>query len=328
MEELIDQLVQQRLMLFVRRVVARFIDILLLTVIGYVIISVPALQSLGTLGLLIGIIIVFTYESVFHSRIGKGKSIGKRLLGLQVIQQNGEYLSYPISSIRALPFLIGLFITETVMLLTIEFASVETGFKWIGFTFMILAGIASPLLIFFTRPPQSLADLLVDSLTLPKSLTHRTIAVSNSNARIWQSRVCIFTIAFIPFALLISFFTKEELSQNQDIFSASENIISKYQLPLSGGHFIVDPNSKETVLTFRLKEDPEIKSQSGKTFGEATALTLWTELSQTIPSLFPQKISAIELSYGLNLGIANGTESYRYSFHEGDLDVKEKSDVK
>ena len=81
--------------------------------IGLTIIGAPAnaagslmlsqLSDLGESGRLIGAVLVALYFGYFDSRLGGGRSLGKRLLGLQVVMLTGGLMSPMSAAARPIP---------------------------------------------------------------------------------------------------------------------------------------------------------------------------------------------------------------------------------
>jgi uncharacterized RDD family membrane protein YckC len=79
---------------FWRRLFAFFLDLLILAVVGFAIISTDfdRIAALGSEGRLIGFPISLAYFGILNSRYGGGASIAKRLLGLRVVDRSGEHI--------------------------------------------------------------------------------------------------------------------------------------------------------------------------------------------------------------------------------------------
>jgi len=109
---------------------------------------------------LIGFFLALPYFGILNSRAGNGQTIGKRLLSLQVVDCNGDTLSFSDSLLRyfvlAIPFYLG----------NVAFPVTRT--PWIAsalFTMVTFGGGAATayLIAFNRRTRQGLHDLAVDS---------------------------------------------------------------------------------------------------------------------------------------------------------------------
>lgn len=87
---------------FWRRLFADFLDVVVLGAAGFVL-SVPLdslFWRLGGIGAWIGLVVTFVYSGLLQASLGQGQTLGKRLLGIQVLRLDGSYLSVPQSLLR------------------------------------------------------------------------------------------------------------------------------------------------------------------------------------------------------------------------------------
>ncbi|MCX7834900.1 MAG: RDD family protein [bacterium] len=304
---------------FLRRIGARVVDIVILAIVGALLISFSPLSALGDWGLILGFLIVWFYEGILHSRIGKGQSVGKRLFRLVVVKSNGDYLSILDSFIRGLPFAIALVVFESKNVLSMFFPNLQFAFTLISMTLFLLFGFLSPLFILFRTPQQSFADLLVQSNTIEKKSL-----VKNENQvpiffqfqlRKYQLFILSSFLVYSILLLAVSHLFYRKNVELVRLVNQSNTIVSHYQLPLHS--FYLSPERTKDgkyILISRTRVDPEVPAQSGKTLGEAAAFTVWTELLKEFPDQFVKTIGAIHLKYGLNLGFSDGTTLYEFSY--------------
>jgi uncharacterized RDD family membrane protein YckC len=95
-------MVDARIAGFWIRLLADFLDALVLGVIGFAIAAVfrERLLAFGERAALFGAPITFVYTGVLQSQIGQGQTLAKRLLGLRVLRLDGRYLSLDRSLVR------------------------------------------------------------------------------------------------------------------------------------------------------------------------------------------------------------------------------------
>ncbi len=88
---------------FWRRIVALLVDALILGAVGFPLglLLGERLAPVGTPARLIGLLVMVPYFGVLGSRTGKGRTPGKRLLGLRVVDANGQPLEMDRSFVRA-----------------------------------------------------------------------------------------------------------------------------------------------------------------------------------------------------------------------------------
>lgn len=89
-----------------KRLTALIIDLCVLFLIGYIlnILLEKPILALGNYKILIGILISTLYFTGFHSALGKGQTLGKRIFGFQVIKLDGNYLSLGEAFLRSIIF--------------------------------------------------------------------------------------------------------------------------------------------------------------------------------------------------------------------------------
>lgn len=310
-----------RILFFFRRIGARLIDLLVLTLIGIGLTSIPRLSPLGDWGLLLGFAIVLLYEGVFHSSLGKGKSLGKLFFGLTVTNFSGSYLSFTDALVRGIPFAIALVVLETKVVLSTIYPSFQFSFTILSLTLFIIFGFISPLLILIRTPQQSFADLLVNSIvTTQKTAIQSEFSGSShplfsANYRKYQFFILCSFLVYSVLILFISAFLLKQKKDLAEILKRSNAIVQSHHLPL--GKIYLSPEQtteNKSILVSRIKANPELLSESGKQIGELTAFTLWTELMTQIPEIFTTHIGSIQFKYGLNLGFSDGTVSYQFSY--------------
>ena len=90
---------------FWRRLTAFLIDTTILGAIGMALGMLLAEQfvAIGSWGRLVGFCIAWTYFGILNSRLGGGQTLGKRILGIKVINRGGYTLSVRRAFIRFLP---------------------------------------------------------------------------------------------------------------------------------------------------------------------------------------------------------------------------------
>jgi uncharacterized RDD family membrane protein YckC len=87
---------------FWRRLLAFLIDCLILAIVGLVVGSIffDAFAALGGWGKLVGFTIALIYFGTLNSTVGKGQTLGKRLVNIKVVNCEGEPISLHRSFLR------------------------------------------------------------------------------------------------------------------------------------------------------------------------------------------------------------------------------------
>lgn len=150
---------------FWRRLGAFIIDMLLLGAVGMALGLLLHAQfaALGAWGRAVGFVIAVAYFGVTESRAGGGQSLGKKLLGLKVVNRTGTPLRAPAAFGRAAIFCLAYFLNGASL-------NPEFGRQWIMLLqsvliMSLLLGVFY-LLVFNRRTRQSLHDLAVGAYVI------------------------------------------------------------------------------------------------------------------------------------------------------------------
>jgi uncharacterized RDD family membrane protein YckC len=100
-----------------RRFVAFVVDGLIVGL-GVTVVALPffeAFSHLGPWGRLLGFFIALPYFAILDSRIGNGRTVGKRLMHLQVVDKNGTTISFGKSAVRYAVFAVPYFVNGILL---------------------------------------------------------------------------------------------------------------------------------------------------------------------------------------------------------------------
>lgn len=99
-----------------RRIAALIIDFIVLAMLGYLftLVGKDFFVELGTHGVLVGWLISTVYFAIFNSNKGKGQSIGKRVVHLEVVNREGNKLTLVDGLIRSLLFTTPFFLFDYI----------------------------------------------------------------------------------------------------------------------------------------------------------------------------------------------------------------------
>jgi uncharacterized RDD family membrane protein YckC len=145
-----------------RRFVAFLIDSVILGIAGSLI-ALPFFSffcRLGAWGRLVGLCIALSYFAILESSVGNGQTLGKRWLGLRVVDRQGSTIPFSKSLVRYLLFAIPYFANEIPLPIsrTPVFVSSLLGILVFG-----LGGATFYLLLFNRRMRQGVHDLAAGS---------------------------------------------------------------------------------------------------------------------------------------------------------------------
>jgi uncharacterized RDD family membrane protein YckC len=146
-----------------RRFLAYLVDCLILGVIGHLVAwpFAERLAAMGPYARILGFLIALLYFAMPESSIGRGASLGKRLLRLQVVHADGSLLTLQESLARSIVFSLPIFLNGLPLPLTRTPLSVVT---LVSVVSIGVGGITLYMILFNRRTRQGLHDLAVKSL--------------------------------------------------------------------------------------------------------------------------------------------------------------------
>lgn len=150
---------------FGKRFFALTIDLLILMIFGFIAGSLffDLLSSLGDWARLIGFIIVLLYFGIGNSCLTNGQTLGKKILKIKVVNQNGECLSKKQSFLRAIFIGAILELNSLVLPVTMMNSPIQS---YIGIIFQFLVFSSLYLFLFNIKTRQTLHDLSVKSFVV------------------------------------------------------------------------------------------------------------------------------------------------------------------
>lgn len=291
---------------FWRRFLAFFIDSLILGLAGIFIGSLyyDFFAQLGIYGRVVGFAIALTYFGILNSSRANGKTIGKTIMGIEVVDVNGAYISLPRSLVRYVilgsPFFLNYLplAPSTVMS--------PRGFL-IGLILFGGGGAIIYLIIFNRRTRQSLHDLIVKSYVVKVSPQGQLTAPS-----IWKYHLVIVGVwVFIVIAssVAIAYITPSigalsELSsvQNTIISTGKANSASAFTGKGFGTSNGEKWESTYFTSTVNLKTEPDDY--------EKVAVEIASAIIFAHPEIMNKDHLAVTVVYGFDLGIARAWENW------------------
>lgn len=150
------------------RFVADSVDALLLMAVGFALVKLaPALvDGLGEQGVFVGLTLSLAYHAVLHSKTGRGRTLGKRLLGLRVVRMDGSFLSLDRSLVRAgmMSFLI--YNGAVISGLSAAVPALSTPIAVVGAFVATMLFLGCVCIVPFHPLKRGLHDLLTDALVI------------------------------------------------------------------------------------------------------------------------------------------------------------------
>jgi uncharacterized RDD family membrane protein YckC len=295
---------------FWRRLAAFLVDVVLMALVGYGsgFFLFRFYMSLGVAGLLVGLVVATAYFGLLNSRLGGGCTVGKRLLGLRVVDAQSNPISPARSVVRYLILAFPFFLNKALS------DGLVTNL-WLGGLLMIpvLAGFASLtyLLIFNRRTRQLVPDLIVGTYVVRKISPQPALAPAT-----WRGHVvvvgvlCLLTIGLAclaPLAAHVSIF-RETLAVRQAVLDTG----LVQAATITGGTTMTIGNGESgsvRVLSIlvHLKGPP---ASSPNIAAQFAGVALKSD-----PVISSYDRIDVSVSWGYDIGIASGvvTDQYQHS---------------
>mgnify|MGYP000698789636 CR=1 FL=1 len=287
-----------------RRVFAFMIDTILLFFIGFILglIGKEFFSSLGLHGILIGWLIATLYFALFHSRYLAGQSIGKGLMGIEVVDKDGNHLSFGISFLRAIIFNSPYFLIEYLQ----GFSSNIVYFS-ILFSLSVAFYVGLFYFLIFNSDRRTVHDLLAGTAVKHTEDDMREFSlVSKSKIGAYVSIIVVVLLGFNTiymksYDVLSVFVEKFDLDfQLEGLESLAEDISElETVLDASVSQFNTT-DSGLIVLTVKLRVRQEMTEESTRLLIKELREIMIT-YSETVSRL---DYASIEINFGFDIGIA------------------------
>jgi uncharacterized RDD family membrane protein YckC len=305
---------------FWRRATAFVLDMLLLGIVGWILgaLFFDAFAKLGSYGRAIGFVITMMYFVPLDSRLGHGQTLGKRILGLQVVDGQRQCLSASRSLLRyaviGVPFFLnGFFIPDKWgmgVALTYIVGSV--------LSLIVLGGLLSLtyLYIFNRRTRQSLHDLAAGSYVVRVKSTQSARPLQP----FWRGHViAIGIIALLSIAIpsivaikAHNMLSKEEFANLKDILQQLNALpkVRSAQVSFTSNTINGHEMHYVSVVLWSIAANGNDKSLAEK--------------AAYIAAIYDAKLAKdddvfVQLIYGYDIGIASAGRIQSYQFKSGEL---------
>jgi uncharacterized RDD family membrane protein YckC len=293
---------------FWRRLGALAIDLILLGIAGMILgtLFFDRFARMGGYARLIGFAIALAYFGICNSRIGGGQTLGKRWLGVRVVDASGQLLALPRSLLRysvlGIPFFAnGLPIDAKLAM------STPLGYL---LALVVFGGMLSIiyLYLFNRRTRQSLHDLVVGSYAERFDRAARSVPFPV----MWRGHLA--ALALVAVIALSSPVVASRWAQSKTFVG----ILPLYQTLSTQPHVI-------TVQVGRMWS-----SMNGGNTTHSLQSSLWLDapmtddgamakrivqlMAKADPNIATEDVVVVTLVYGYDMGIASGWRKHGYSF--------------
>ena len=286
------------------RLLAVIIDGLLLGLAGYIcgLMFFTQLALLGGWGRLIGFLIALAYYGIFNSAMGKGQTIGKRLMKIEVVNRSGQHISLTRSLLRyvilGLPFFLnGVLIPPRVMMSPVGYA--------IGFIVFGFGGAIIYLYLFNRRTRQSLHDLATGTFVTKKSPQGEVFG------SVWRPHIVVVGILFmsgIGLSIVMTCLSQKGVFTGLlDVQRAIQASGKVHGATVNAGKSwrIADGVRSETTYLLSnaiWKQRPPDE--------ESAARSIASIILRNYPDISKKDVLTVKITYGFDMGIARAWKSY------------------
>ncbi|KGJ93507.1 RDD family protein [Thalassotalea sp. ND16A] len=304
---------------FWRRVGALFIDSLILGAVGFTLglFLENTFVQLGGWGRLIGFAISITYFGFMNSSIFNGQTFGKKILGIKVVDSTNSTIRLSKSLLRysflAIPFsLNGAQFTNEALL----------SYLMYPLSLIVFGGLfsISYLYIFNRVTRQSLHDLIVGTYVVNSDVSEQNLG------EVWRPHLIVISCLFILAGLLPVF--TSDLAQSEPfkgLLSSQEAISSntsvKFASVVEGATTFTSSNTGSSTTTY-------VNTQAFLYQNSVDDIELAQQLAQTIISSYPESINKnviqVTLTYGYDIGIWSQWNSYNHAFNPNEIQGLDK----
>jgi len=288
-----------------RRLGAFVIDMLVLGALGAVLglLFHEQFAGLGAWGRAVGFLVALAYFGITESRWGGGSSLGKLILGLQVVSRTGATLGMPAAFGRAAIFCLAYFLNGVSLTTT-------PGREWITIIQSVIIGVLIIsmfyLLLFNRRTRQSLHDLaagayVVKTRARPGAFVLPALPVWRGHYAIVGAVILALSVAGLLLArqqtMASLLATQQKISALPDVRGVSVN--ANVQLTGAG-------RARRLLIGGII--DASLGDQEG------LAATMASIALDTYPDAKTQQLIVVTLSSGYDIGIASSWRWTNYAW--------------
>ena len=293
---------------FWRRIFAGCIDGFFLGLIGAILglFFFEFLAQLGGWGRLFGLCIGLAYYGLLNSSIGKGQTLGKRLLKIEVVDEKGEHISLARSSLRVAILDAPYFLNMAMIPSSMIQSPLGLIISFIIFGFI---GASIYLYLFNRRTRQSLHDLVVGTFVVKTSRQERVV-----HAPVWKMH---FVIVAVWFLAVLGFVIVSYVTAQKGVFPQLLTVQKKIQATgkvhvasaFVGEKWHTENGVRVTKTYFRTVA---VWRRKPEDFEEAAKQIAFVVLRE-YPEIMGKDALIVTVSYGYDIGIGQSWKNATYN---------------
>ena len=279
------------------RILALLIDSIVLGIVGIIFgfLLFEQLARLGVWGRVVGFLIALLYFGLLNSRVGKGQTVGKRIMKVKVVSRDGQSISVARSllrySILAPPyFLNGAMIPPSILMTPIGLI--------VSLLIFGLGGAIVYLYIFNRKSRQSLHDLIAGTYVV-RSLLSGELNIPP----IWKGHLYITAIYLLLSVILPLVITPLVTSREPfaDLLKVQKSIMDSGKVHMASVFVGQGPGPNGKINYFRTqavwKGEPGSLAEAER---EIASIVL-----REYPDAINKDLIVVEIAYGYDIGISS-----------------------
>lgn len=306
---------------FWRRLIAFAVDGILLGIAGMVagLLFFDALAALDLYARLLGFLVALLYFGVLNSRVGHGQTLGKRLLGVRVVEGGDKLLSLPRSLLRYSVLGVPFFLNGAPLAM-VGLASPATYLLSVAVFGGIFAIVY--LYVFNRRTRRSLHDLVSGSWVVRA----HPFPGALPDGRVWRGHLVVVALIFAASLAIPALAGRlsqqgmfQDLSEVQQVLSREPGVRRvSVKLNFSLGESEPSRDSITAVV---------VVGDGSQVLDAALAERLATKIHDQYPDMDALEHVVVVLSYGYDMAFASAWRSKAYKFGpSGSTDTSAEGD--
>ena len=281
-----------------KRVVALFIDLGILYIMGYIL-SVTLREYILVLGnykILLGVLLSTLYFTILHSSIGRGQTLGKKIFNYKVVKLNGDFLTISEAFLRSIIFTFPYCLSDLLSINTHNSIGI---FDFMRFTIIPASLFINHIFVFLNPLSQCYYDVWLDTVVIGDEDKSATPKLYKNWMKYIPNIILVFILGIgVLFLNPFSEENRADLSQLSDI---KTEITSERYLHFSKLYYTYpknDPYEKTLKIDCYMIGDEDIFSE----------VYLMTEELAPCKDKFNIKKIILSVVRDFNLGIYNSWE--------------------
>jgi uncharacterized RDD family membrane protein YckC len=275
--------------------------------------------SLGQAGRLIGFATALLYFGLLNSHFGGGQTLGKRLLGIRVVDRNGDTLSAMRSVVRFLVLGVPYFLNG--LWFDLDPSSIGPAIRMLFVLLVLLVfgggGAIVYLFAFNRRTRQSLHDLVVGSFVVRSSAV--TVPVTLAIARLhliitgcWLALTLIVPAVFVWIAYEHGDVLAKRFQPLADLQTALRSELGVRATKVTMGRTITTSTGNGTSTTDYLQVEAQPNAKQDDF--DALALQIAGVVLDRDPDLLGKQVLIVQVQRRFDFGIAGWSHTRREAY--------------